>query len=208
MAYPLPERRQRGPARSFFAVAPKPKTDAARAGRRSPRSAPTPARCCRGRILFGLGRHVLGKHEGRDLWRGGAIEGELVDSLIEAAFRSDGEFWTSALRPLVRLYGDVIFDTSNPAGSLPSSAGLRKSKTLKKIAAKKSLEPRRRSILLVDDHPLFRKGMGQLLDGQPDLQVQAEAENSAGALRASGNSASTSRSSISVCVAAPMGSSS
>ena len=67
---------------------------------------------------------------------------------------------------------------------MSSSAGLRKSKTLKKIAAKKSPKSRRRGILLVDDHPLFRKGMGQLLDGQPDLQVQAEAENSAGALSA------------------------
>ena len=37
---------------------------------------------------------------------------------------------------------------------------------------------KRRGILLVDDHPLFRKGMGQLLDAQPDLQVKAEAENS------------------------------
>jgi len=45
-------------------------------------------------------------------------------------------------------------------------------------------QPKRRAILLVDDHPLFRKGMGALLDSQPDLEVRAEAENSGGALDA------------------------
>ena len=43
---------------------------------------------------------------------------------------------------------------------------------------------KKRSILLVDDHPLFRKGMTQLLDSQSDLQVQAEADNSGSALNA------------------------
>jgi DNA-binding NarL/FixJ family response regulator len=47
-----------------------------------------------------------------------------------------------------------------------------------------SSSKKKRSILLVDDHPLFRKGMAQLLDGQSDLMVRAEAENSAGALDA------------------------
>ena len=42
----------------------------------------------------------------------------------------------------------------------------------------------KRTILLVDDHPLFRKGMTQLLDSQNDLQVEAEADNSGGALNA------------------------
>ena len=39
-------------------------------------------------------------------------------------------------------------------------------------------------ILLVDDHPLFRKGMMQLLDSQEDLRVRAEAGNSGEALNA------------------------
>ncbi|MGH7936746.1 MAG: response regulator [Chthoniobacterales bacterium] len=56
---------------------------------------------------------------------------------------------------------------------------------MKKPATKLGADgQKKRAILLVDDHPLFRKGMGQLLDGQPDLKVRAEAENSAGALDA------------------------
>ena len=43
---------------------------------------------------------------------------------------------------------------------------------------------KKHAILLVDDHPLFRKGMTQLLDSQNDLQVEAEADNSGGALNA------------------------
>ena len=38
--------------------------------------------------------------------------------------------------------------------------------------------------MLVDDHPLFRKGMVELLGTQPDLEVVAEAQNSNGALDA------------------------
>ncbi len=56
-------------------------------------------------------------------------------------------------------------------------------KTLKKTAAKKP-EEKRRSILLVDDHPLFRKGMMQLLDSQDDLRVRGEAGNAGEALSA------------------------
>ena len=56
---------------------------------------------------------------------------------------------------------------------------MKKSKT-----AALSAKTKRRAILLVDDHPLFRKGMTQLLDSQSDLQVQAEADNSASALDA------------------------
>ncbi len=55
---------------------------------------------------------------------------------------------------------------------------------VKITAEKKKQAIRRRSILLIDDHPLFRKGMMQLLDTQPDLQVRGEAENSAAALDA------------------------
>ena len=42
----------------------------------------------------------------------------------------------------------------------------------------------KRGILLVDDHPLFRRGMGALLDSQDDMEVRGEAENSGGALEA------------------------
>ncbi len=54
----------------------------------------------------------------------------------------------------------------------------------KTIASNGRTKIKRRSILLVDDHPLFRKGMTELLDSQDDLQVQAEADNSGGALNA------------------------
>ncbi len=47
-----------------------------------------------------------------------------------------------------------------------------------------STKTKKRAILLVDDHPLFRKGMTQLLDSQNDLQVEAEAESSGAALSA------------------------
>jgi DNA-binding NarL/FixJ family response regulator len=43
---------------------------------------------------------------------------------------------------------------------------------------------RRHSILIVDDHPLFRKGVVQLLSQEPDLEVRAEAGNSRSALDA------------------------
>jgi DNA-binding NarL/FixJ family response regulator len=42
----------------------------------------------------------------------------------------------------------------------------------------------KRSILLVDDHPLFRKGMIELLGQEPDLDVCKEADNSGSALDA------------------------
>jgi DNA-binding NarL/FixJ family response regulator len=45
-------------------------------------------------------------------------------------------------------------------------------------------KPKKRGILLVDDHPLFRRGMAALLDSQDDLEVRGEAENSLGALEA------------------------
>lgn len=38
------------------------------------------------------------------------------------------------------------------------------------------------SVLVVDDHPLFRKGVVQLLHDEPDLRVRAEASNSQQAL--------------------------
>ena len=54
---------------------------------------------------------------------------------------------------------------------------------LKKARSSKALVQKKNTILLVDDHPLFRKGMMQLLDSQADLEVAAEAENSNGTLR-------------------------
>ena len=42
----------------------------------------------------------------------------------------------------------------------------------------------KKRILLVDDHPLLRQGIGQLVNQQPDLVVCGEAENRAGAMSA------------------------
>jgi DNA-binding NarL/FixJ family response regulator len=53
-----------------------------------------------------------------------------------------------------------------------------KSKTKGRVRSKRS------GILLVDDHPLFRKGMIQLLGQEPDLEVRAEADSSLAALDA------------------------
>ena len=41
---------------------------------------------------------------------------------------------------------------------------------------------KRRGILVVDDHPLFRKGVVQMLGQETDLEVRAEAENASSAL--------------------------
>src|SRR3954454_716919 len=40
----------------------------------------------------------------------------------------------------------------------------------------------KRGIIVVDDHPLFRKGVVQMLTQEPDLEVRAEAESSPVAL--------------------------
>jgi DNA-binding NarL/FixJ family response regulator len=42
--------------------------------------------------------------------------------------------------------------------------------------------PTRKRILLVDDHPLLRQGIGQMVNAEPDLVVCGEAEDRAGAL--------------------------
>jgi DNA-binding NarL/FixJ family response regulator len=55
---------------------------------------------------------------------------------------------------------------------------------VKKAAVSKSSARPKGGILVVDDHPLFRKGMTELLGSQPDLEVTAEAENSHRALDA------------------------
>jgi DNA-binding NarL/FixJ family response regulator len=54
----------------------------------------------------------------------------------------------------------------------------------KRPKTKVGVRSKRRGILLVDDHPLFRKGMIQLLDQEPDLKVHAEADSSLAALDA------------------------
>jgi len=45
----------------------------------------------------------------------------------------------------------------------------------------------KRRILLVDDHPLLRQGISQLINQQPDLTVCGEAEDRAGALEQMAN---------------------
>ena len=49
---------------------------------------------------------------------------------------------------------------------------------MKRVPAK----DRRRAIIVVDDHPLFRKGVIQMLNQEADLEVRAEAESSPEAL--------------------------
>ncbi len=59
-------------------------------------------------------------------------------------------------------------------GSIKKIANGEKSETAEKI----------RRILVVDDHPLFRKGVVQLLNDEPDLQVEGEAASNNEALGA------------------------
>ncbi|MCA1659159.1 MAG: response regulator transcription factor [Verrucomicrobiaceae bacterium] len=40
----------------------------------------------------------------------------------------------------------------------------------------------KRGIIIIDDHPLFRRGVAQMLSQEPDLEVRAEAESSPAAL--------------------------
>src|SRR3954449_6599068 len=47
---------------------------------------------------------------------------------------------------------------------------------------KQPSEIKKRGIIVVDDHPLFRKGVVQMLSQEPDLAVLAEAESSPSAL--------------------------
>ena len=44
--------------------------------------------------------------------------------------------------------------------------------------------PARRTILIVDDHPMLRRGLASLIESEPDLAVCGQAGNSAAALQA------------------------
>jgi DNA-binding NarL/FixJ family response regulator len=44
--------------------------------------------------------------------------------------------------------------------------------------------PARRTILIVDDHPMLRRGLASLIESEPDLAVCGQAGNSATALQA------------------------
>jgi DNA-binding NarL/FixJ family response regulator len=54
----------------------------------------------------------------------------------------------------------------------------------KRSKTKVGARPKKRGILLIDDHPLFRKGMIQLFSDEPDIEVRAEADSSHNALDA------------------------
>jgi DNA-binding NarL/FixJ family response regulator len=55
-----------------------------------------------------------------------------------------------------------------------------------KFMSKKTAASRRTQILIVDDHPMMRQGLAQLIGLEPDLAVCGEAENAGGALDAIG----------------------
>jgi len=52
---------------------------------------------------------------------------------------------------------------------------------------KKAAAPKRKRIFIVDDHPMMRQGLAQLIGVEPDLEVCGEAENAERALDAVGN---------------------
>ena len=52
--------------------------------------------------------------------------------------------------------------------------------------SKKSTAPIKKRILIVDDHPMMRQGLAQLIGAEPDLSVCGEAENAGLALAALG----------------------
>ena len=54
----------------------------------------------------------------------------------------------------------------------------------KEPKTKTRVQSKRRGILLVDDHPLFRKGTVQLLGQEEDIEVRAEADSTRTALEA------------------------
>ncbi len=54
--------------------------------------------------------------------------------------------------------------------------------TAREPAVRGETSPKRRGIIVVDDHPLFRKGVVQMLAQEADLEVRGEAESAPAAL--------------------------
>lgn len=52
------------------------------------------------------------------------------------------------------------------------------------MAANKANQPGKHRILIVDDHPIFRQGLAQLINQEDDLSVCGEAEDYHGAIKA------------------------
>ena len=50
------------------------------------------------------------------------------------------------------------------------------------MTAKNKIPPKR--LLIVDDHPMMRNGLAQLIDNEGDLKVCAEADNAGQAINA------------------------
>ena len=50
------------------------------------------------------------------------------------------------------------------------------------MAAKKKREPEKKRILVVDDHPMMRQGLAQLINNEADLAVCWEADTAGQAL--------------------------
>jgi len=51
------------------------------------------------------------------------------------------------------------------------------------VGAKKKTTKTKKRILIVDDHPMMRQGLAQLINSEPDLEVCAEADTAAQALK-------------------------
>src|SRR5277367_4729842 len=54
------------------------------------------------------------------------------------------------------------------------------------MTVKKSAPKEKKKLLVVDDHPMMRQGLAQLINNEPDLEVCAEAENGRQAMDAIG----------------------
>lgn len=50
------------------------------------------------------------------------------------------------------------------------------------MPAKKKSEPAKKRLLIVDDHPMMRQGLAQLINNEPDLEVRWEADNAGQAI--------------------------
>lgn len=51
------------------------------------------------------------------------------------------------------------------------------------MSAPKKAKPSKRTVLIVDDHPMMRQGLAQLINSEPDLVAAGEAENAQQALQ-------------------------